>query len=131
MFGLAACDEGGPGFVNASERTITNPRQVGVRLRSECTGTHGHARVNENSTIEKGEQTGTWVRQVARATEEQLRKDHQKPKTREQKRKAEDAKRIRGIVHESNTNKRLDHVPDEMRKLMHHNEQELLSVREG
>ena len=26
MFGLAACDEGGPGFVNVSVRTITNAR---------------------------------------------------------------------------------------------------------
>ena len=33
MFGLAACDDGGPGFVKASVRTITNARQVGVRLR--------------------------------------------------------------------------------------------------
>ena len=32
MFGLAACDDGGPGFVNASVRTITNARQVGVQL---------------------------------------------------------------------------------------------------
>ena len=36
MFGLAACDDGGPGFVNASVRTITNARQVGVRLQSKC-----------------------------------------------------------------------------------------------
>ena len=32
MFGLAACDDGGLGFVNASGRTTTNARQVGVRL---------------------------------------------------------------------------------------------------
>ena len=44
MFGLAACDDGGPGFVNASVRTITNARQVGVRLQSKCNGTHRHAR---------------------------------------------------------------------------------------
>ena len=35
MFGLAACDDGGPGFVNASVRTITNARQVGVRLQKQ------------------------------------------------------------------------------------------------
>ena len=35
MFGLAACDDGGPGFVNESVRTITNARQVGVRLQSK------------------------------------------------------------------------------------------------
>ena len=87
-------------FVNASVRTITNARQVGVRLRSKCTDTHQRARVNANNTIVKGEQTGTWVRQVARAMEEQLRKDQQKLKTWEQKWKAEDAKRIREIVHE-------------------------------
>ena len=40
MFWLAARDEGGPEIVNASERTITNARQVGVRLRSEW---HRHA----------------------------------------------------------------------------------------
>ena len=65
MFGLAACDKGGPGFVNASV-TITNARRVAVRLRSKCTSTHRHAQTNENNTIEKGEQTGIWVRPVAR-----------------------------------------------------------------
>ena len=35
MFGLAACDEGGPGFVNASVRTVTNARPIGMRLRSK------------------------------------------------------------------------------------------------
>ena len=53
MFGLAACDEGGPGFVNASVRTVTNARQVGMRMQSECTGTHRHARDDANNTIEK------------------------------------------------------------------------------
>ena len=32
IFGWAACDEGGPGFVTASVRTFTNAREVGVRL---------------------------------------------------------------------------------------------------
>ena len=32
MFELAACGEGGPGFVNASVRTVTNARQVGMRI---------------------------------------------------------------------------------------------------
>ena len=81
MFGLAACDEGGPGFVNASVRTVTNAKQVGMRMRSKCTDTHRHARVDASNTIEKGEQTGTWVRQVARAMEEQLREDQQQLKT--------------------------------------------------
>ena len=58
MFGLAACDEGGRGFVNASVRTVTKARQVGVRMQSECTGTHRHTRVGANNTREKMEQPG-------------------------------------------------------------------------
>ena len=66
MFGLAACDDGGPGFVNnASVRTITNARQIKVRLQSKCTGTHRHARVDAEDTIGRREQTGTWVRHFA------------------------------------------------------------------
>ena len=57
MLMLAACGDGGPGFVNASVRTITNARQVGVRLQSKCTRTHRHARVNADNPPEKGEQT--------------------------------------------------------------------------
>ena len=94
MFGLAACDEGGPGFANASVRTITNARRVAVRLRSKCTSTHRHAQTNENNAIEKGEQTGTWVRQVAGAMEEQLREDQEGLETHEQERRTEDAKRM-------------------------------------
>ena len=41
IFGLAACDDGGTGFVNANVRTITNARQVGVRLPSKCSGMLG------------------------------------------------------------------------------------------
>ena len=67
------------------------------------------------------------MREVARAMEEQLRKDQQELKTREQRRKAKDAKRIRGIVHGNNKNKRMSHLG----KLMHHDEKELLSVWEG
>ena len=51
MFGLAACDDGGPGFVNASVRTITNARQVGVRLRSKFTGTHQPACPGRRSSM--------------------------------------------------------------------------------
>ena len=105
MFGLAACDEGGPGFVDASVRTVTNTRQVGMRTQSKCTGTHRHARAVANNTSEKMEQAGTWVHQVARAMEGQLREDMQELKTREQKQKAKDAKSIRGIVHEKQRNK--------------------------
>ena len=97
MFGLAACDEGGPGFVNTSVRTVTNAKQVVMRMQSKCTDTHRHARVDASDTIEKGEETGTWVRQVARAMEEQLREAQQQLETGEQKKKAEDAKRILGL----------------------------------
>ena len=100
MFGLPACDKGGPGFVNVSVRRITNVRRVGARLQNKCTGTHRHARIDSNDTIEEGERTGTWVRQAARAIEEQLREDHQELEMRERKRKVEVAKKIRGIVHE-------------------------------
>ena len=58
--------------------------------------------------------------------EEHLREDWDE---REQKRKSEDAKGIRGVVHENNKNKRLSHVQNG--NLMHHDEQELLSVWEG
>ena len=56
--------------------------------------------------------------------EEQLR-DQQELKTREQKKKEEGAKRIRGIGHENNKNKRTSHVQDELEKLMHHDEHQL------
>ena len=36
MFGLAACDDGGPGFVNASVRMITNARQVGYGCKANA-----------------------------------------------------------------------------------------------
>ena len=101
MFGFAACDEGGPGFVKASVRTVTSARQVGMRMQSEFRGTHRDARVGANNTSEKAEQTGTWVHQVARALEELLREEKQEFKTLEQKKKAKDAKKIRGIVHEN------------------------------
>ena len=44
MFGLAASDEGGPGFVNVRVRTITNARRVGcgckanARVRTDTLG---------------------------------------------------------------------------------------------
>ena len=56
--------------------------------------------------------------------------DQQELKTREQK-KAKDAKRTRGTVHENDKNKGTSHVQDEVEKLMHDDEQELLSLWEG
>ena len=72
MFRLAACDEGGPGFVNVSVRTITNTRRVGVRLQSKCGSMHRQAQVNADNTIETRERTGSWVRQVAQEIGENL-----------------------------------------------------------
>ena len=131
MFGLAACDDGGPGFVNASVRTITNALQVGVRLQSKCNGTHRHARVDAKDTIGRREQTGTWDRQAARAIEEQLEKDKQELEMREQRKRAEDANRICSIIHENAETKWLSLVEAEMGKLMHQDEQELFSAWEG
>ena len=131
MFGLAACDDGGPGFVNASVRTITNARQAGVRLQSKCNSTHRHARVDAEDVIGKREQTGTWVCEAARAIDEQLKRDKQELEMREQRKRAEDANRICSIIKENAENKGLSLVEAEMEKLMHQDEQELLSVWEG
>ena len=84
MFGLAACDEGGAGFVKASVRTVTTHRPCSCWLK----------------------QSGIWVRQVARAMEEQLRGNQQELETGELKKKAKDAERIRVTVHESDKNKK-------------------------
>ena len=62
---------------------------------------------------------------------EQLRENQQELKTRELKKKAKDAKRIRGIVHENDKGNGISHVHIKMKKLMHHDEQELLSLWEG
>ena len=81
MFGLAACDERGPGFVNVSVRSWSAAAEQ-MRV--------------------KGEQSGSWVRQVAQAMEEQLKEDQQELETRERKRKMEDVERIRRTVRENN-----------------------------
>ena len=128
---LAGCDDGGPGFVNAGVRAVTNARQVWMRMQIKCACTHRHARVHASSTRKEMEQTGAWVRQVAQAMEEQLKEDEQELKKREQRRKARDAKRTRGIVHENDRKKRASSAYDEMVKLMHHDGQELLSLWEG
>ena len=92
---------------------------------------HRRARVGARNTIENMEHTGTWwVPQVARVMEEQLREEQQELEMREQKKKAKDAKRTRGIDHENDKSKGTRHV-QEMVKLMHHEEQELLSLWEG
>ena len=83
MFGLAACDDGGPGFVNASVPTITNARQVGVRLQSKCTGTDRHRKEGANGDM------GAPSRQRNRGTTE---KNKQELEMREWRKRAEDAK---------------------------------------
>ena len=47
-----------------------------------------------------------------------MREDQEGPETHEQKRQTEDVKRIRGIVHHNNKNKRLSRVQNEMENLM-------------
>ena len=129
MFGSAACDEEGPGFVNVSVRTITNARRVRVQLESKCRSMHRHAQVDADSTFENRERTGSWLRQDAQAMEEHLKENQQGLNTREHQRKVEDAKRICTIVHENDEQE--THVQNEMGRLMHHDEQDLLSVWEG
>ena len=51
--------------------------------------------------------------------------------TREKKRKVEDVQRIHRMVHGNDKNKRLNHMQNEMGRLMQHDEQDLLSVWEG
>ena len=77
MFGLAACDEGGPGFVNVSVRTITNARRVGLRLQSKCAGACIDTPRSMRIKHSRRERTGTWVRQGAQAMEEQLKEDEE------------------------------------------------------
>ena len=63
--------------------------------------------------------------------EAQFREDQQDLKTREQKRKAEVQRGYAGLLMKMTGTKRTSHVQDEMRKLMHHDEQDLLSLWEG
>ena len=128
MFGLAWCVDGGPGFVNASVRGVTNARKVGMRMRRKCAGSYRHARVDASSTSRETEQTGAWVRRVAQVMKGQLKGDERKWKTQEQKKKAKDAKSIRGIVHENDRNKGASRANEGMGHLMRHDEQELLSL---
>ena len=109
---VCACS-GWQGFDNASVRTITNARRVEQRNRE--------GRTNRNMGAPSC--SSKW--------REQLREDPVELEMREQKRKTEDAKRIRGAVHEKNKNKKLSRAQNEMGNLTHHDEQELLSVWEG
>ena len=121
---------GRPGFVNASVRTITNARQVGVRLQSICNGTHRMPGSTPKTRSEGGSKRERGC-EAARAMEEQLKQDKQELETREQRKRAEDANRICSIIHENAENKGLSLVEAKMGKLMHQDEQELLNAWEG
>ena len=107
MFGLAACDARRPVFINAKA--------------------HRHARVNANNTIERrtNRNMGTSSCPNNGGKVEKGLVGAEDAGT-----EAEDAKRTRGIVHEKNKNKRMSHVQHETEKLVHHDEQKLLSVWE-
>ena len=64
-------------YMPAKPACANDKSEYGVRLQSKCIGTHRHARVDAEDTIGRKEQTGTWVRQAARAIEEQVKKDKQ------------------------------------------------------
>ena len=125
MFGLAACDEGRPGFVNASVRTVTNTRQVGMRMQSK----NAQARIN-TFVLVRTAQAREWNKQEHGYIKfPSNREDQQKLEMREQKKKSKDAKRIRGIVHENDKTKEQVTCKIKWEILMHHDEQELLSLR--
>ena len=73
---------------------------------------------------------GTWVRQAARAIEEQLKKDKPELEVRERRKRAENANRICGITHENAGNSGSSLV-EATGKLMHQDEQEPLTAWEG
>ena len=100
MFELAACDDGGPGFVHASVRMMTNarPRRGAVakqiqRYASTCLG---RCRRHDRKEGANGN-VGVRSRQSSRRTTE--KKDKQELEMHEQRRIAEDANKIRFIIH--------------------------------
>ena len=102
----------GPGFVNASVRKVTNARQVGMRMQRKCTGKHRHARVGANIASEKMEQSGTWVREVARALEKHVREDLQELKVCEKRRKQRIQRGDEGLFMRSTKSQGTNHVQD-------------------
>ena len=123
MFGLAACDEGGPGFVNESVQTVTNARQVGMRMQRNW-----HARVGANNASGNMQQTRNmgWKK----VCPSNGRADERGTTGVWEHKEAKDAKKIRGIVYENDKVKRTNLVQDEMR-LIHHDKQTLLSLWQG
>ena len=101
MFGLAACDERGPGFVNVSVRTITNARRVGVRLQSTCASAptrsgqrRQHNREGGTNRIMDSPSCSSNGGKIERGLWRSVNR----------KRKVEDAKRTRSIVQENDKN---------------------------
>ena len=103
-FGLAACDERG------DHQCETSWGAVAEQMPEACIDTLRSTRTTQSR---RGEQTGSWVRHVARAMEEQLNEEE----TCEHQRKVEDAKRIRRIAHENDKNKGSSHEQNEMGRL--------------
>ena len=108
------------GFVKASVRTVTNARHVEMRIRSGCTGTHRCARVDASNTIEKREGTPSCPSRGAVERGSTVAEN-----AGEERKKAKDAKRIRGIVRENDNNIGTSYFQNE------NDEQELVSLRNG
>ena len=111
MFGLAACDDGGQGFVSASVRT---PDKSGCG----CTA-------NALAHIMLGITLTTHERRANGVIDSPGRPSNGGPI------ETGFVQRKRRMVHESDKCKRRRHMRNEMGRPMHHDEQELLSVWEG
>ena len=110
MFGLVACDDGGPGFVNASMRTITTARQVCVRLQSKCNGTHRHAQSTPKTRSEGGTKREHGCVEPPEQQRNNCKKDMQELEMGEQRKRVEDANKICSNIHENAENKGLSLV---------------------
>ena len=60
-----------------------------------------------------------------------MKEDQQELETQEHQKKVEHAKRLNRTVHENDKSRGLSHVHNDMGRLVHHDEQELLSVWDG
>ena len=91
MLGLVGWDEGGSGFVNASVRTVTNSRQVGLRTQKNT-----QARID---ILDANNTSKEWNRQkVAQAM----------------------TQRIRGNFHENDRNNKTSLARDQMKQFSRH-----------
>ena len=126
MFGLAVCDEGGPGFVNASVRTVTNTRcevNAQARIDSLRVGGEQHKRetgTNRNMGTSSCPSNGGTVERGSAGVEDAGTEEEGKG-CKEDMWDCSWKRQYKGT----------SHVQEEMRKLMHHDEQELLNLWEG